>query len=822
MRHRFKDIGRANMIKNYLKITFRNLKKHKGYSLINISGLAIGMACCILILIYVSDELSYDNYHEKADRIYRVCSISSIGTTTRHYATVPPALAPELVDAVPEVESAVRIFDSFELQGRLDDQNIRIPDVFFIDPTFFDIFTHEFIAGDRDKAFANPDSLVITEETARRLFGEADPIGKAIALPPDRSIQITAVIKNIPKNSHFLFNGIIPTTFIRDQEGRPHPLLVAPYFCEVYAYLLLAQDGNPKDVEKKIMATHEAKWGDMFKQRGTARQYPLMQLKDIHLRSNDEYELGTPGDINTIYLFSGIALLVLLIASFNFINLSTARSAGRAREVGIRKVFGSRKNQLIRQFLSESIAVSLISLLLAVAMVTTVLPLFNNLSGKQFQQTQLLKLPILLGFVGIIILTGFIAGSFPAFILSAFQPVVVLRGKFSSASKNTSLRKILVIMQFAISIFMIVGILTMIRQLDYMKNKDLGFKKEQLLVTQFFGSRREEANAQRFDALKERILANPNITSISFSANIPGGELGYDAYLPEGRSDNETIRARNYWVDFDFVKTYGMEIVQGRDFSREFSTDAGEAIIINEKMAQALGWGDDCLGKRIYNIARENRLGRIVGVVKDFHSGSMKLEISPVILSCEPEFFSFVTAKVLPVNISSTLSFLETHLREVSQQVFPNREFTFDYHFVDDDFRNKYAEEEKAREVYVIFGALAVFIACLGLFGLASFTLEQRTKEIGVRKALGASVNNIIFLLSKEFAMLVLIANILAWPFAFYAINRWLGNFAYRIGIAWDIFILSGVLAVVIALFTVCFHSVKAALANPATALRYE
>jgi putative ABC transport system permease protein len=810
------------MIRNYLKIALRNLKKYKGYSFINISGLAIGMACCILILLYVADELSYDNYHERGDRIYRVGAISSIGTTSRHYATVPPALAPELVEAIPEVESAVRIFDSFELQGQLDDQNIRIPDVFFIDPAVFDIFTYELIAGDKDKVFANPDSLVITQETARRLFGEENPIGKAITIPPDRSIQITGVIENIPKNSHFLFNGIIPTTFIRDQEGHPHPVLSAPYFCEVYAYLLLNKDADPDEVEKKIMATHEAKWGEMFKQRGTTRQYPLMRLKDIHLHSTDEYEIGTPGDINTVYLFSGIALLVLIIACFNFINLATARSAGRAREVGMRKVFGSNKNQLVRQFLSESITVSLISLCLGIALVMTVLPLFNSLSGKQFESTQLLKLPALLGFLGIIILTGFIAGSFPAFILSRFQPVMVLKGRFSSASKNTSLRKILVIIQFAISIFMIVGILTMIRQLDYMKNKDLGFNKAQLLVVQFFGNRRNEENAQRFDALKDRLLKNPNITSVSFSANIPGGELGYDAYLPEGRSDDETVRARNYWVDFDFVKTYEMDMSMGRDFSREFSTDAGEAVIINEKMAQSLGWGDDCLGKQVYNIARENRLGRIVGVVKDFHSGSMREDISPVILSCEPGFFAFVTARILPVNVPSTLSFLESTLGEVSQQVFPDREFTFDYHFVDDDFRNKYTEEEKARQVYIIFGALAVFIACLGLFGLASFTLEQRTKEIGVRKVLGASMNNIIVLLSKEFAKLVLIANILAWPFAFYAMNRWLGNFAFRIGIGWDIFFFSGVLAIVIAMFTVCFHSVRAAFSNPATALRYE
>ena len=291
------------MIRSYLKLTLRNLKKHRGYSFINISGLAIGMACCILILLYVADELSYDTYHEKANRIYRVGAISSISTTSRHYATVPPALAPELVSSIPEVEAAARIFDSFELQGRLDDKNIRIADVFFMDPTFLDIFTYELIAGDRDKIFTNPDSLVITQATAQRLFGEADPIGKTITLPPDRSIQITGIINNVPKNSHFLFNGIVPTTFIRDQEGRPHPVLAAPYFCEVYAYILLNEDADPKDVEKKIMATHEAKWGEMFKERGTTRQYPLMRLKDIHLRSTDEYEIGIPG-ISTTFICS--------------------------------------------------------------------------------------------------------------------------------------------------------------------------------------------------------------------------------------------------------------------------------------------------------------------------------------------------------------------------------------------------------------------------------------------------------------------------------------------------------------------------------------
>ena len=810
------------MFKNFLKITVRNLKKQKGYSFINIFGLAVGMACCILILLYVSDELSYDNFHEKGDRIYRIGGISSIGETTRYYATVPPALAPALVTSIPEVEGAARVFDSFELQGRLDDRNIRISDVYIMDPSFFDIFSYQFVAGDKESALTNPDSILITEETARRLFEDADPLGKVITLSPERAVQISGVIQNIPKNSHIRFNGVLPSTIMRDQEGRPAQVLSAPYFCEVYAYLLLKEGADPKDIEKKIMATHEANWGELFKQRGTRRQYPLMRLRDIHLRSKLEYEVGTPGDINTVYLFSAIALLVLIIACFNFINLSTARSAGRAREVGMRKVFGSQKGQLIRQFLSESVAVSLVSLMLGIIIVMTVLPAFNSLAGKEFDQDQLLRLPLLLGFLGIIIFTGLIAGSFPAFILSAFHPVTVLRGKFSSASKNSSFRKILVVVQFSISVFMIVGILTIIRQLDYMKNKELGFNKEQLVVAEFFGNRRDEEASRRFDTLREKIVNHPSIVSASFSAGIPGGELGYDAFLPEGRNEEETVRALIYWVDHDFVRTYGMELSKGRDFSRDFSTDAGKAIVISEKMAQTLGWGEESIGKRIFNVARENREGIIVGIVKDFHSESLKTEISPVVLALEPQFFSTVTVRILPVNVSETLKFLENTLREVSEQARPGREFVFNYHFVDEDFKNKYMEEEKVREIYVIFGGLAILVACLGLFGLASFTLEQRTKEIGVRKVLGASAKNIVFLLSQEFTKLVLLANIVAWPLAYYAMARWLGNFAYRIGMRWDLFVFSGLIALFIAVFTIFYHSVKAVLSNPAVSLRYE
>ena len=806
------------MLRNYLKIAIRNLKRHKGYSLINISGLAIGMACCILILLYVTDELSYDNFHEKAERIYRVNAISSIGVTTRYYATVPPALAQGLADSIPEIEAFVRLMDINSLRGRYKNNSIEIEECFFVDSAFFNIFTHEFVEGSPESALENPDSFVITEETAHRVFGDESPMGKSIDLGRSRVIQVTGVIKNVPSNSHFRFNGLLPLSFIRDESGSPRDFSNIAYFCEWYAYLLLREGVSVSDVERKITETAEEKWGELYREKGTTRQYPIQRIRDLHLRSYCEYEYGSPGDINTVYLFSAIALLVLLIACFNFINLSTARSASRAREVGMRKVLGSHKSQLIKQFLSESIALSIISLLLGILLVRLALPAFNGLAGKEFNSAQLMSSTVLLGLLGIIIVTGIIAGSFPAFILSAFDPVIVLKGKLSPASKNSSLRKILVVVQFSISIFMIIGILIIIRQLDYIKNRNLGFNKEQMVVMPFFGNRGNEETAGRFDALRNRISQNPSVVSASFSIDVPGGDMGFDAFLPEGKSSEETLRAMRYWVGYNFVKTYGMEIIKGRDFSEDFSTDADQALIINEKAAAVLGWGDDVLGKQLVNVSRENRPGTIVGVVRDFHSASMRMEISPVVLALEPRFFGKISVRLHPENVPNTLSFLENTLREI----YPEREFAFSYYFIDDDFRSKYPEEEKIREIYLAFGFFAVFIACLGLFGLASFTVEQRTKEIGIRKVLGASVQEIALLLSKEFFKWVLVANIIAWPLAYYIMNNWLENFAYRIGIKIDIFIFSGIIAVVIALITVSYHSIKAARANPVNALKYE
>ncbi len=806
------------MLKNYFKIALRNIKRHKGYSFINISGLAIGMACCILILLYVTDELSYDKFHEKSDRIYRINAISSIGVTSRQYAFVPPALAPGLADSIPEIEAFTRLLEQASIRGRYNDASVEITDCFFVDSAFFNIFSHEFVEGVLESAIENPDSIVITEETANRIFGDESPLGKTIDLGRDRLVQITGVIKNVPENSHLQFNAILPLSFIRDQEGNPADFSEANYFCEWYEYLLLRDGADVGNIERKIMAVVEDKWGALYRERGTTRQYPLQNIKDIHLRSTSEYEPGNPGDISTVYLFSAIALFVLFIACFNFINLSTARSASRGREVGMRKVLGSQRNQIVRQFLSESIIMSMISLVLGLLIVMLALQAFNGLAGKEFNAVQLLSSTVLLGLLGIIIVTGIFAGSFPAFVLSAFDPVMVLKGKLSSASKNSVMRKILVGVQFSISIFMIIGIVVIVRQLDYMKNMNLGFNKEQMVVVPFFGNLQDEEGTSKHSTLKTKFSQNPSIVSTTFTIDVPGGDMGSDAFLPEGRNNNESLRAIRYWVDHNFVKTYGMEIVLGRDFSESYSTDADQALIVNEKAVEMLGWGQDVLGKRLVNVSRDNRPGVIVGVVKNFHSEGMKMEIRPAVLALEPRFFANISVRIRPENVPDTLAYLETSLREI----YPDREFNYNYSFIDDNFRSKYPEEEKIREIYIAFGGLTVFVACLGLFGLASFSVQQRTKEIGVRKVLGASVREIVLLLSKEFTKWILAANLIAWPLAYFMLNRWLDNFAFRINIKWDIFIFSGVLTAVIALFTVSFHSLRAAKSNPVDALKYE
>jgi putative ABC transport system permease protein len=799
------------MFKNYFKVAFRNLRKSPSFSFINISGLAIGMACCLLILLYVSDELSYDNFHPKADRIYRILSFSTIGGTTRSFAQTPPAMVPVLEESIPEIEDYVRIFRFPNMRITYKDNHFELPDFFLADSSFFDFFNHEFIKGDPETALENPNSMVITEDSAIKIFGDEDPLGKTISFFGGQlsDIQITGVIKNVPKNSHYTFDLILNIDTLTSLD-RPqfNQFLREAIGFSTYSYVLLSEYADPLQVKDRIMGVVEDNWGEPLRERGIVRDYPLQKLRDIHLKSDHEAELGNPGNINYVYLFSAVAVLVMFIACFNFINLSTARSTGRAKEVGLRKVFGASRPQLVKQFLNESIIMSVLGLIIAVLIVLLVLPVFNGLTGKQFSKGELLGFTSILGFLFIMIVTGFFAGSFPAFILSSFDPVKTVKGKLGAGSKKSVLRTVLVVIQFSISIFMIIGILIILQQVDFLKNKDLGFNRERVVVIRGGGRTPE--------ALRERILQNPNMISVSFSQNIPGQFSPDDTFFQEGKSREDTTRASAFFIDYDFFNTYEIELLEGRNFSKDFPSDARASIIINEEAANEFGWGMEAVGKQITNTDRGNLTKTIIGIVKNFHHKSLKMAINPTVLELNLRQYQFASIRLRPNDVSGSIAFLENLWKEINPQ------FEFNYFFVDDDFRSKYPEEEKVRQIYSYLGILAIFVACLGLYGLASYTIEQRTKEIGIRKTLGATVKGVILILTRDFIKWVLLANIIAWPLAYFVMDRWLQNFAYRINIEWWVFLVSGCIAVIISIFTVSYQAQKSARANPVEALRYE
>ncbi|MFC1564034.1 ABC transporter permease [candidate division KSB1 bacterium] len=800
------------MFNNYFKIAFRNLSNYKVFSLINIFGLAVGMTCCILILMFVSDELSYDNFHINAERIYRIPAYSTIGGTTRQFAPCPPALAPELERSIPEIETYVRIFDNFsDAAVRYEENTFNETGFLLADSTFFKVFTFDFISGDPETALSEPGSIVITEETAKRLFGDGDPLDKILTIANFNNLKITGVIKEVPQNSHFRFNYVLTTSTIPARFNGNQFFMANDYSFIGYSYVLLSKGADPAEVEKKIINSVENRWGEMLRQRGVTRQYPLQPLKDIHLRSKLESDIGTPGNIDYIYLFSAIAVFVLFIACLNFINLSTARSANRAREVGLRKVFGAFKTQLVRQFLSESVFLSVIGAFMGLFFIWLVLPSFNGLTGKNFALEDILQPAAITGFITVIFAAGIIAGIFPAFVLSAFAPVKVLKGKMSSGTRNTGLRKVLVAIQFSISIFMIVSIFVILKQIDYMKNKNLGFNKEQVLAVEAMGMRNE--------ALKERLKQNPGILSVSYSNAVPGSFTADMTLLPEGKESSETIRASSFRIDYDFIDTYDIEVIWGRNISREFATDSSQAVIINETAAREIGWDQDAIGRQLENVGNENeteRFRKVVGIIKDIHHKGLQHRINPTVLLFTPRMFRYVSVKVSTDNISGTIDYIS----DVWKEQFPQAEFN--YFFMDEYFNAKYQAEERVQQIYTYFGIMAILIACLGLYGLAAFTAEQRTRETGIRKVLGATIPNIIKNISSEFIILVLASNALAWPAAHVIMKMWLGNFAYTVDTGWLIYFLSGLIALFIAVITVSYQALKAAKSDPVKSLRHD
>lgn len=801
------------MFKNYLKIAVRSLSRYKVYSFINLAGLAIGMTCCFLILLYVRKELSYDRFHEKADRIYRLAWLDEHPQTR-----TPHPMAQAMAQDFPEVENAVslsplwgagltrRTFSMRHGDRRFDEQN-----VLSVDTTFFKIFSFPFLKGDPATALQQPFAIVITERTAQKYFGNEEALGKVLRLDNEVDLKVTGVVQNVPAASHFHFDFLVSYVLLKTREA-------GSYYTWAdfghYNYLLLAPGADPEALAAKIPMWLE-KYLDLPQEalaelRAGRDRFELQPLTDIHLRSHLAWELEPNSDIATVYLFTAIAVFILLIAGINFMNLATARSATRAKEVGVRKVLGAGRAQLVGQFLGEALLLSVAALALAIALVELLLPVFNALSGADLAMNYSGQPLFFFGMLAVALGTGIFAGSYPAFFLSAYQPARVLKGETAAGVRSARLRRLLVIVQFALSIALIAGTAIVSSQLNFLRTQKLGFDKEQILVLRL----KHQPMREQYENVKTELLRKPEVLRASAVSNVPGGRFNGNPiqWRPE-QGERGVMQAR---VDHDFFATLDIPMAAGRAFQREMATDADSAFILNEAAARLFDW-DAAVGQRLTWFDDDNtRSGRVIGVARDFHFQSLHTRIQPLLLCLGQRAFNYMLVKIAPSDVPGTLA----HCQAVWKKFDP--EFDFEYSFLDDDFEQLYRAEERIQALFGYFTLLAIFIACLGLFGLASFTIQQRTKEIGVRKVLGASVASVVGMLMKDFTRLVLLANLFAWPIAYLSMNLWLRDFAYRAPLSPWTFVLAGTLALLVALLTVSFQALKAALSNPAEALRYE
>ena len=796
------------MFNNYLKVALRNIIRQKGYSFINVVGLAIGMTCCILILLWVQDELSYDRYHQKADRICRLCLDANIGKRVRAPVTPAPA-APTMISEFPEVINATRIRGPFTTSVRYGDRVFQQGGVSYADNSIFDVFTFPFVSGDPQTALEAPYSVVITDEMAGKYFGDEDPVGKVLRFDDEADFTVTGVVEDVPRNSHFTFNMLrsMETLYKEDQQIMESWVDGISY----ETYLLLGEDVDYRELEQKFPALVHRYMGELLDAIGVSMNFFLQPLTRIHLHSDFE---GETSNIVYVYLLSGIALFVLLIACFNFVNLATARSATRAREVGMRKALGAGRGKLASQFLGESVIHSLASMVLACIMLELVLPLFNSVAGRELSLNYLERAWLLPVFVGLALLVGLLAGSYPALYLSSFHPVRVLKG--DKGAGGSGFRRVLVVAQFAISISLIIGTITIYHQINFMKNKKLGFDKEQVVVIPSIS----DAIRQSYSSVRNELIKVPGVTGVGASSRVPGKGVSKGVLIPEGFSDDESQIVDYLLVDPDYIPTMDIQMPAGRNFSADLVTDSTESIIINQTAARKFGW-DKPIGKTFRDIPSPDAEGEtdvytVIGVVEDFHTASLRLKIEPQAIFYDLSGVNNISVRIAPGNITHTMDLLKKEWKKI------NPEGPFDYFFMDESFDSQYQAEDRLGKIALYFSLLAIFIGCLGLFGMSSYTAERRTKEIGIRKILGASVGGIVFLLSREFTRWVLVANLIAWPVAYYAMSRWLENFAYRVEINLTTFALAAVVALVIASVTVSYQAIKAALTNPVETLRYE
>ena len=800
------------MFKNYIKIAWRNILKNKGYSIINIGGLAIGLACFLLIAIFISNELSYDNYHKNKDAIYRVIHHSNADSPNDAWVWGNAPVGSTLKSDFPEILEKTQFSGRSDILLEYNNRKFQEGDCFYADASVFNVFSWPLINGDPKTALEAPYSIVLTETTAKKYFGKENPIGKTIkgigGRAADGNYTVTGVIKDVPQNSHFSFDVLMSMSSF--YQTRPE-IFDSWGYVDFYTYFLVSDNFNEAAFESKIPSFLKK-----HIEPEVAEQYyysfSLESMNEIYLYSNADRQPGETGSLSNIYIFAIIGLFILVIASINFMNLATARSLERAKEVGIRKVIGAERKGLIYQFLGESLILVLFASLLGFFIAVVGLPWLSSLTGKTFTMASFVTAPILLLYFGTTLSTGLLAGSYPAFILSGFRPVSVLKGAFRTSTQGANLRKGLVILQFSISIALISSTVVVYYQLGFMLNKDMGFDKDQQLILDFNWDGQVLNNVE---AIKGEFLSLADVNSVSLSRTVPSSHFpaaGTDIETLEGNMENFTPYI--YEVDNNFIQHYNINIVAGRAFSPEFPTDSISSLIINEAAAKEFGYNDPNLiiGKKFQQWGRE---GTIVGVVKDFNYISLHQKVAPLTLRQVP-YGRYLSLRISSNNYKQAITAIEKKWSVLA----PHRPFL--YSFLDEAFNKQYIADIRFRKLFTVFSCLAIFIACLGLFGLATYSAMLRTKEIGIRKVLGAEVATIVALLSKDFIKLVGIAILIAIPFSWYAMRQWLNEYAYKIDVEWWVFLLAGAIALFIAIITVGFHAFKSANTNPVKSLRTE
>lgn len=789
------------MIKNLFKTALRHIVKHFGYSILNILGLTLGITSALFLIIYVSDEVSYDRYHEKADRIYRV------STTIREpddkftwiFAQIP--FGPQVVHDYPEVQSFVRFINMPRALYKYEDKEFNEENFYYADSTLFDIFTYKVLKGDPKAAVLAPKKILLTEKTANKYFGKSDPVGKTLTSGKD-TYEVTGVIADIPTNSHFRFDAIAARSNLPKQLGSWGNF-------GVYTYLLFPQNFDVKAFEKKLLGMYDTYMKPIFGPMNITMNYNLEPIKRIHLYSTNANEPEPTGSITYVYIFGIVAVFLVLIAAMNYMNLATARSARRAREVGLRKVVGSRRAPLVMQFLSESVIFTIISLIISTILIMALLPKFNLLAGKSFNLSILYSPVAILSILAVIITVGIIGGSYPAFFLSRFSPVTVLKGDITQGTAGSLFRKILVVIQFTVSVIMIICTLVVFRQLRYMKTMDQGFSQENVLSLELNGPM-----IRKYPVLKQALLGNPeikNVTSTNSRVGEGSGKLIFNVETDQGMAQKGVNFAV---VDHDFIETLGIKMAQGRDFEEDMPSDTLSSVVVNETFVNRMGWKDP-IGKKVEAGDERTLRARVIGVMKDYHQTGMYNGIESLLLAYRP-LNNIIYVKLSGTETNRTITYIETKWKEI----FPGEPFTYTY--LTDRFNRQFDTDEKRGLIFTLFTVLAILIACLGLFGLASYMVEQRTREIGVRKVFGADEKKVLGLISKDFLILVAIGIVIALPTAYYFMNNWLQNYVYRTKIGVPLLLTAALLTIVITFITISYKAYQAAIMNPARALKNE